>query len=61
MSKPQGTFIPRWEDIQDDLEPNLRRLLMQIKERKDAPALESSDAPRCVRVQTPDDRIINKL
>ena len=28
VSKPQGTFVPRWEDVQDDLEPNLRRLLM---------------------------------
>ena len=35
MSKPQGTFILRWEDIQDDPEPNLRRLLMQRKKMKD--------------------------
>ena len=28
VSKPQGTFVPRWEDVQDDPEPDLRRLLM---------------------------------
>ena len=44
VSKPQGTFLPRWEDIQDDLEPNMRGLLMQRKEKKEASALESSDA-----------------
>ena len=27
MSKPQGTFVPRWEDIEDDPEPDLRKLL----------------------------------
>ena len=27
MSKPQGTFMPRWEDIEDDPEPDLRKLL----------------------------------
>jgi len=42
--------VPRWEDVQDDLEPDLRRLLMQKKKRKEAPALESDDAPQCVRV-----------
>ena len=40
MSKPQSTFVPRWEDVQDDLEPDLRRLLMQKKKRKEAPTLE---------------------
>ena len=32
--KPQGIFVPRWEDIQDDLEPNLRGLLMWKRKRK---------------------------
>ena len=44
VSKPQGTFVPRWEDVQDDPEPDLRRLLMQRKKRKEAPILESEDA-----------------
>ncbi|KAK9997226.1 hypothetical protein SO802_021912 [Lithocarpus litseifolius] len=50
ISKPQGIFVPRWEDIQDDPEPNLRKLLMQKKKRKEAPILELDDVPRCVRV-----------
>jgi len=61
VSKPQGTFVPRWEDIQDDLEPDLRRPLMQRKKRKEAPASKLSDAPRCVRVRTLDGRIVYKL
>ena len=44
-SKPQGTFIPRWEDTQDNLEPDLTRLLMQRKKRKETPTLELGDAP----------------
>ena len=61
MSKPQGIFILRWEVIQDDLKPDLRGLLMRKKKRKEAPALESSDTLRCVRVRTPDGRIVYKL
>ena len=45
MSKPQGTFIPRWEDTQDNLELDLKRLLMQRKKRKETPTLELGDAP----------------
>lgn len=29
VSKPLGTFIPRWEDVENDPEPNLRELLAQ--------------------------------
>ena len=61
VSKPQGTFVPRWEDIQDDPEPDLRRLLMQRKKWKEAPASKSNDAPRCARVRTLDGRIVYKL
>ena len=41
--KSTGTFIPKWEDIQDDLEPDFRELLLQKKKRKEAltPELES--------------------
>ena len=28
VSKPQGTFVPGWKDIQDDPEPDLRKLLL---------------------------------
>ena len=61
MSKPQGIFVLRWEVIQDDSKPDLRGLLMRKKERKEAPALESSDILRCVRVRILDGRIVYKL
>lgn len=61
VSKPQGTFIPRKEDIQDDLEPDLRELLMRMKKRKEFPTSKSSGSPRCVKVQTPDGKIVYKL
>ena len=61
VSKPQGTFVLRWEDIQDDLEPDLRWLLVQRKKRKEALALEESGAPWCVKVRTPNGRIIYKI
>ena len=47
--KPRGTFIPKWEDIQSDLEPNLRELLSRKKKWKEAPSIESDDTPKCVR------------
>ena len=43
VSKPQGTFVPWWEDIQNDLEPDLRKLLSQKKKRKKAPTSGSED------------------
>ena len=53
--------MPRWEDVQDDPEPNLRRILWQKKKRKEKPILESDDAPQCVRVWALDGRIVYKL
>jgi len=61
VSKPQDTFIPKWEDIQDNPEPNLRELLMRRKKRREAPTSESSDMPQCVRVRTSEGRIVYKL
>ena len=58
VSKPQGTFVPKWEDVQDDPEPNLRELLMWRKKRKEAPTLELSGMPQCVKVRTTDGRIV---
>ena len=51
--RPQGTFVPRWGDIQSDSEPGLRELLSQKKKRKEAPDTESDDTPQCVRVRGP--------
>ena len=43
VSKPRGTFIPRWEDVWNDLEPDLRELLSQKKKRKEVPTIELDD------------------
>ena len=59
VSKPRGTFVPKWEDIQSDLEPDLRELLAQKRKRKEAPAAD--DMPQCVRVRGLDGRIVFKL
>ena len=61
VSKPRGTFVPKWEDIQSDPEPDLRELLARKKKRKEAPTVESDNTPRCIRVQGLDGRIVYKL
>lgn len=61
VSKPRGTFEPKWEDIQSDPEPDLRELLARKRKRKEAPAAESNDIPQCIRVRGPDGRIVYKL
>ena len=61
VAKPQGIFVPRWKDVQDDPEPDLRELLAQKKKRKEAPAAELDEVPRCVRIQGLDGKIIYKL
>ena len=61
VSKLQGTFVPRWEDVRNDLEPDLRELLSQKKKMKEALATESNDTPQCIRVRGPDGRIVYKL
>jgi len=48
--KPQCTFVPKWEDVQGDPEPDLRELLTRKKKRKEAPTVELDDTPQCVRV-----------
>ena len=61
VSKPRGTFVPKWEDVQSDPEPDLRELLAWKKKRKEAPAAESDDTPQYVTVWGPDGRIMYKL
>ena len=61
VSKPWGTFVPRWEDVQSDPEPDLRELLSQNKKRKEAPTVELDDTLQCVKVWDPDGRIVYKL
>ena len=45
VSRPRGTFVPKWEDIQNDLEPDLRELLARKKKLKEAPVAEPDDTP----------------
>ena len=61
VSKPRGTFMPRWEDVQGDPEPDLRELLARKKKRKKAPAAEPDETPKCIRVRGLDGRIVYKL
>ena len=53
--------MPRWKDIQDDPEPDLRELLARKKKRKEAPAAELDEVPRCVKIRGLDGKIIYKL
>ena len=53
--------MPRWEDVQDDPEPNLRELLAQKKKRKEALAAEPDEIPQCITVRGLDGRIVYKL
>ena len=59
--KTQGTFVPRWKDVQDDPEPDLRELLARKKKRKEAPATKPDEVPRCVRIRGLNGKIIYKL
>ena len=59
VSKPRGTFVPKWEDIQSDPEPDLRELLARKMKRKEAPAAD--DMPQCIRVRGPNGKIVYKL
>ena len=61
VAKPRGTFVPRWEDVQDDPEPDLRELLVRKKKRKEAHAAELDEIPQCIRVRGLDGRIVYKL
>lgn len=57
-SKPSGTFVPRWEGIENNLEPNLRELLKCKRKRKEAPTTKLDGLPCCIKVKTSDGRIV---
>ena len=61
VSKPWGTFVPRWEDVWSDPKTDLRELLSQKKKMKEAPTVELDDTPQCVRVRGLDGKIVYKL
>ena len=58
--KPFGTPLPDWEDIKDDPDVDLQELLERKKKRKEC-MVEDRNAPRCIRVQMPDGRIVYHL
>ena len=53
--------MPRWKDVQDDPEPDLRELLARKKKRKEAPAAKPDEVPQCIRVRGLDGKIVYKL
>ena len=61
VSKTLGTFVPIWEDIENDLEPDLRGLLEWKRKRKEAPTVESDNLLCYVRIKTPNGRMVYKL
>uniref|UniRef100_A0A2N9GKK5 Integrase catalytic domain-containing protein n=1 Tax=Fagus sylvatica TaxID=28930 RepID=A0A2N9GKK5_FAGSY len=62
LSKPVGTPLPRWEDIRDDPEVDLRELLKRKKKRKEEAStskkgpesMEGSSQPSCYTVHEKD-------
>ena len=61
VSKPSGTFVLRWEYVENDLKPDLRELLERKRERKEPPTTELDNLLHCVKVKTPDGKIMYKL
>ena len=61
VSKPRGTFVPRWENVQGDPEPDLRELLARKKKRKEVSVVEPDEVPQCIRVWGLDGKIVYKL
>lgn len=54
VAKLSSTFMPRWEDIENGLELDLRGLLERKRKRKEAPTVESNSLLRCVKIKMPD-------
>ena len=60
LAKPIGILLPKWEEIKDAPEVDLRDLLERKKKRK-AEASASKSQPQCERVRLPDGRTIYRL
>jgi hypothetical protein len=60
LAKPIGIPLPKWEEIKDAPEADLRDLLERKKKRK-AEASSSKSQPQCERVRLPDGRTIYRL
>ena len=61
VAKPRGTSVPRWEDVQDDPEPDLRELLARKKKRKEVSVVEPDEVPQCIRDRGLDGKIVYRL
>ena len=60
LAKPVGIPLPKWEEIKDASEADLRDLLEQ-KRKCRVEASTSKSQPQCVRVRLPDGRTIYHL
>ena len=60
LAKPVGIPLPKWEEIKDAHEADLRDLLERKKKRR-AEASTSKSQPQCVRVRLPDGHTIYRL
>jgi hypothetical protein len=60
LAKRVGIPLPKWEEIKDAFETDLRDLLERKKKRR-AEASTSKSQPQCVRVRLPDGRTIYRL
>ena len=60
LAKPIRIPLPKWEEIKDAPEADLRDLLERKKRRK-AEASTSMSQPQCARVRLPDGRTIYHL
>jgi hypothetical protein len=60
LAKPIGIPLPKWEEIKDTLEADLRDLLERKKKRR-VEASTSKSQPQCVHVRLPDGRTIYRL
>ena len=60
LAKPVGISLPKWEEIRDAPEVDLRNLL-ELKRKRREEASTSKSQPQCVLVRLPDGRIVYHL
>jgi hypothetical protein len=60
LAKLVGIPLPKWEEIKDALDADLRDLLEQKRKRREEVSTSKSQ-PQCVRIRLPDGRTIYRL
>ena len=60
LAKPVGIPLPKWEEIKDAPEADLRDLLELKRKRREEASTDKSQ-PQCVRVRLPNGRTIYRL